>query len=126
MPEKRVKKWRQNRHFGVGTAYLNASDRLHFFQASASWQSPGPVVSHTKKPAKNYEKASCCRQNRFHFGADSDLLCRRTNACIGCNGPAQSRFPSSGLGEAELCYLELNCSRILTKNCSFPAGANLV
>ena len=54
--EKRVEKQEYHSHFGDGTSYLNASDRLHKSQASASWQPPGPVVAKGKKPAKNDKK----------------------------------------------------------------------
>src|SRR5208282_5701886 len=92
-------------------AYFNASDRLHFFQAGASWQPPGPVVARGDKPAKNHKKDADCRKKRLHFGDDLGVLCRRMNACIGCNGPTHSRFLLSGLSKAEMCYLDLNHAR---------------
>jgi len=51
-----------------------------------------------QKQAKNHKKIAWCRKNRLHFGTDSGVLCRRTNACIGCNGPTHSRFPSRAEG----------------------------
>src|SRR5208282_6931903 len=98
--------------FALRKSAFNASDRLQFFQASASGRPPGPVVVRRQKPAKNDEKANSCRKKHLHFSADSEVLCRRPNACIGCNGPAHSRFSSPGLIKATMSYLDLKHAQV--------------
>jgi hypothetical protein len=56
MTEKRIEKWRSFRHLRDGSAYFNASDRLHFFQAGASGRYTVRGVAMGKKPAKNDKK----------------------------------------------------------------------
>jgi len=49
---------------------------------------PGQWNRH--KPAKNHKNNAECRKKHLHFGADSEVLCKWTNACIGRNGPTHS------------------------------------
>src|SRR5208282_1837662 len=60
MTEKRIEKRRYCRHFGGGSAYFNASGRMHFFQASAC----GRDMSHLIPQPKNRPKTTILRTRR--------------------------------------------------------------
>src|SRR5208283_4177662 len=74
------------------TGYLNAYGWMHFFQSRAYGRDTVRGVARGQKPAKNHKNDAYCRKKRMLFGGHSDVLCIRTNVCIGCNGPSQSRF----------------------------------